>query len=96
MYKLILSSIPHFNNLSLVNMNHNFMMNLLAFAVLLLDLKLHFIVYSMLIYIHCISTVEMFCFNIFGFGHLIKLVHVKKTNQPTKTPVYQMSSGNCM
>lgn len=31
-------------------MNQNFMMNLLAFAVLLLDLKLHFVVYSVLIY----------------------------------------------
>lgn len=51
-------------------------MNLLAIAVLLLDLNLRFLVYSMLIYTLCISTVEVLCFNIFGLGHLIKLMHV--------------------
>lgn len=74
-YKFILSSIPCFNNLLLVNMNQNFMMNLLAFAVLLLDLKLHVVVYSGLIYTHCVSTVEVFHFHVFGLGHLIELMH---------------------
>lgn len=91
MYKFILSSVPHFSNSSQMKMNQNFMVNLLVFAVMLLALNLHFIVYSMLIYTHCISTVEVFCFNIFGLGHLIKLMHVYKQKN-----LHQMSSGNCM
>lgn len=59
-----------------MNMNENFMMNSLAFAVLLQDWNLHFIAYSLLVYSRCISTAEGFCFNIVGLGHLIKLVHV--------------------
>lgn len=56
--------------------NQNFMMNLLAFAVLLQDQNLHFIASSLPIYSHCISTAEIFCFNTVGLGHLVKLMHV--------------------
>lgn len=59
-----------------MNMNENFMMNSLAFAVRLPDRNLHFIAYSLLVYSRCISTAEVFCFNIVGLGHLVKLMHV--------------------
>lgn len=59
-----------------MTVNQNFMMNLLAFAVLLRDWDLHFMAYSLLIYSHCISTAEVFCFNVVGLGHLVKLMHV--------------------
>lgn len=72
-------------------MDYNFIMNLPAVAVLLLDLKLHFLVYSKLIYMHRISTVEVFYFNVLELGHPAKLMHV--SNGP---PMHRMSFGNCM
>lgn len=72
-------------------MDYNFIMSLPAIAMLLLDVKLHFLVYSRLIYTHCISTVEVFYFKVLGLGHPMKFMHV--SNGP---PVHQMSFGNCM
>lgn len=51
-----------------MTMNQNFMMNLLAFAVLLQDQNPHFMAYSLLVYSCCISTAEVFYFNIVGLG----------------------------
>lgn len=66
-------------------------MSLPAIAVLLLDLKQHFLVYSRLIYTHCISTDEVFYCNVLGLGHPVKFMHVSNG-----LPMHQMSFGNCM